>query len=312
MRFNKGDVYTGEVDEKGLPHGRGQMDYKLNGYYATYEGEWEHGERSGRGHYHKFSSGGGARHSYEYEGEWLHDMENGEGVSTKSDEVGIHLSTVSEVYTGTFKDGKRHGHGIVERDSFDGRFASGKDRFEGEFEEGRTVGHGVWVYADGDRFEGEFDAYFMKQGHGVYTFADGLSFEGEWKNGDFVFDSFQASAQVPVLLVREHHEGFDYNKSACFLIPVRKEGLALYSEAAVIYKDTVFDIKGKGINILAVSTDSVTVEIAAAFMSDGKPVQTTIRRGETVRYEDGHSATATIYGDDYDYTVADSIEITIR
>ena len=126
IRFKNGDVYKGQVNQDGQPHGRGVMDYNLNGYYATYEGMWENGERSGKGHYYKFSKGGGARHSYDYDGEWLHDLQEGKGVETISDERGIHLSTVREVYKGGFKEGKRHGHGVIVKDNFTGSFSDGQ------------------------------------------------------------------------------------------------------------------------------------------------------------------------------------------
>lgn len=310
----KEGYYEGEVNLLGQPNGLGKMDYKLNGYYGTYEGQWVKGKRCGKGVFHKFSKGGGASHSYNYEGEWLDDLQHGQGVEEKSDEIGIHLSTVTEVYTGGFKEGNRHGHGVIVRDGFDGHFASGKDRFEGEFEDGKTIGHGVWEYANGDRFEGEFEAYGMKQGHGVYTFRDGLRFEGEWKNGVFDTDSFQAdsSLDTPILLVTEHHSGFDYNKTGTFLIPVRKKGIAYYEQAAAISKDSSFDMDKTGLYILDVTTDSVTLEIRGVFYKDGKPSQVTLRRGDNVKIEDSHRATATIYDDDYDYTICDSIILSCR
>ena len=314
IRFKNGDQYKGEVNSEGQPHGTGHMDYKLNGYYGQYDGEWENGERSGKGRYYKFSKGGGARHSYEYEGEWLHDMEHGQGVATQSDEIGIHLSTMTEKYTGGFKEGKRHGHGAVVEDNFDGSFANGKNRFEGEFHEGRTIGHGIWEYANGDRFEGEFADYFNKHGRGEYTFKNGLSFKASWKDGSLQPETIEpcSSEKMPFLLVTEKHYGFDYNKSACFLIPVKEKSMAIYADAATIYKDSSFDAENNGLGILDFTEDSVTFEVRGVFTKDGKPVEATVHRGETVLFEDEHNATATIYDEDYDYTTGDSLKVTCR
>ncbi|MBQ7750164.1 MAG: hypothetical protein IJR77_02960 [Bacteroidales bacterium] len=311
ITFKNGDCYFGDVNRDGKPHGSGHMDYKLNGYYASYDGMWKDGQRSGKGRYHKFSSGGGARHSYDYQGEWLNDMEHGEGEATNSDETGIHLSTVSETYTGGFKEGKRHGHGVVVRDGFDGNFASGKDRFEGEFKEGKTVGKGVLELANGDRFEGGFAGYERKHGPGVYTFKNGMRLCGEWDNDRLVEDSLRLDPpmETPVLLVKEHHSGFDYNKTGRFLFPVTKVGMALYEDAVVLFKDSSFNMNGSGLNIISLTKDSVTLEIRGVFYSDGQPREVTVRRGETLIAEDSHRATATIYDDDYDYTIEDSIEI---
>lgn len=312
LKFPNGDCYKGDVNEAGEPHGSGHMKYNLNGYFADYDGMWENGERSGKGHYHRFSKGGGASHSYDYKGEWLHDKEHGMGVAIENDEVGIHLSTVTEKYTGAFREGKRHGHGVVEKDSFDGNFSCGKDHFEGEFEAGQCVGHGVMKYANGDRFEGAFRGYFEKHGHGTYTFKDGLSFEGDWNNGGFVTDSFKSSGMqgMPILLVTERHHGFDYSHMGTFLIPVRGEGIAYYEKAAVITKDSDFKMEGSGIKILGVTPDSVTFVVRPAFRKEKSPLTVTIHRGQSLKYEDSHKATATIYDEDYDYTIENILEVS--
>ena len=311
IEFKNGDRYRGDVDDAGMPHGSGHMDYKINGYYASYDGLWKHGKRCGKGTYHKFSSGGGASHRYDYKGEWLDDKEHGKGVSTNSDEIGVHLSRVAEVYTGGFREGKRHGHGVVEKDSFDGCFSNGKDRFEGEFEDGRTVGHGVWEYANGDRFEGEFSDYFNKNGHGVYTFCDGRKFEGEWEDNYFLEESFQSGEKTPVLLIKEHHHGFDYNWTGVFLLIPRK-GMNYYEEAATIKRDSTFEMEDSGLEVLKIDYDSVSYKVKAEFADNSKESEDTIRRGETKIYKSYRETSATIEGDDYDYSIEHRLEITCR
>jgi len=311
IEFENGDSYRGDVDEDGRPHGGGRMDYELNGYYASYDGLWQHGKRCGKGHYHKFSKGGGASHSYDYKGEWLDDKEHGQGRSVQSDETGVHLSTVSEVYTGGFREGKRHGHGVVERDNFDGRFTDGKDRFEGGFEDGRTVGHGVWEYANRDRFEGEFCDYFNKNGHGIYTFADGGKFEGDWKDNTLIAESIKSDGETPVLLVTEHHQGFDFNYTGTFLLAPRP-GMNLFENAATIKRDSSFDMKDAGIEILKAGADSVSYKVKPQFTPDSREITDTVRRGESKKYMVSKDGVATIYDEDYDYTLEESLEISCR
>ena len=310
IHFTNGDVYTGDVNSEGLPHGRGHMEYKINGYIASYDGMWADGKRSGKGRYHKFSSGGGARHSYDYDGEWLNDLQHGEGKETQSDERGVHLSTVTEVYTGSFKEGKRHGHGVILEDNFDGSFTDGKNRFEGEFSEGRTIGKGVCKYANGDTFEGEFADYGNKHGHGVYTYKSGLRLEGEWKLDSLILESVKAdpSLRTPLLIVSEHHSGFDYSHSGRFIFAPRK-GFMPYSEAASLGNSLGPDC---GLEIMEVSDDSVTFKVNPSFTKDSKAVEATILRGQTLRFEDTREGSARIYDEEYDYTIEDALEVICR
>ena len=312
IKFQNGDRYFGDVNAEGKPHGNGHMDYNLNGYYASYDGHWENGKRSGKGHYHQFSKGG-RTYTYDYQGEWLDDKEHGQGTSKDSSEKGLHCASVSETYTGGFREGKRHGHGVILADNFDGNFTNGKNRFEGEFENGEIVGHGVWEYANGDRFEGEFSGYSNKNGHGVYTFADGLKFEGEWKNNCFVIETLQAdsSQKTPILLITEHHHGFDYSYTGTFLFAAKK-GTIHYENAATISKDSDFNMRKAYMDIVEVTSDSVTYTVRGDFTKDGKTFNDTIQRGETKMYNDSRECTATIYDEDYDYTVESRIQIICK
>ena len=313
LRFPNGDVYKGEVNADGKPHGHGTMDYKLNGYYATYKGEWENGQRSGKGEYERFSRGGGARYSYNYKGQWKANQPDGQGVEEDSREMGVHLSTVTETYIGTFKAGKRHGHGVLVQDNFDGSFTDGEDHFEGEFEEGRTVGRGVWKYANGDSFEGSFIHYGTKQGHGIYTFSDGTWYEAEWNDNTPVLETIKPdpSLKTPLIIVSEHHEGFDYNRSASFLFFAR-EGFIPYEQTSLIYKDSSIKMKGSGLEILDVQESGIRFRVQEVFTRDGKALDAAIGRGENRKFEDFHNATATIYDEDYDYTIGSSLEISCR
>ena len=311
IEFENGDRYEGDVNDEGQPHGSGHMDYNLNGYFADYDGQWKNGKRCGKGHYNQVSKSA-RRYVYDYNGEWLDNKEHGYGTAMNSSEKGVHCTTVAETYSGEFREGKRHGHGVIVEDNFDGSFRDGQNRFEGEFVDGKMVGHGVWDYANGDRFEGEFVNGY-KNGHGIYTFANGLKFEGEWKDNGFLIDTYQAdpSLKTPTLLITEHHSGFDYNYTGTFLL-VAKKGEMPYENAATIHKDTSFDMENGYINIIKVTLDSVTYEVRSSFAPDCKAFNETIRRGETKEYKKSKDCTATIYGDDYDYTIESWLKVSCR
>ena len=208
------------------------MEYDKNGYDATYDGEWQNGKRCGKGHYRQVSRGV-RRYVDEYKGEWLDDKEHGYGTSYSSEEKGVHLSTVTTTYKGDFREGKRHGHGLLIMDNFDGSFRNGKNYIEGEFVDGGLIGHAVCEYANGDTFEGEFKG--GKNGHGVYTFANGQKFEGEWENDRIDIESVKSdpSLNTPMLLITEHHSGFDYNYTGTFLM-VAEVGEKHYEDAMLI------------------------------------------------------------------------------
>ncbi|MBO6025901.1 MAG: hypothetical protein J6P73_01500 [Bacteroidales bacterium] len=313
--FENGDMYYGDVDEEGLPHGGGHMDY--SDYASHYDGLWKHGKRCGKGHYYHY----GYRYSYDYKGEWLDDMEHGQGTSVKTDEVGIHLSSVSERYTGGFRQGKYHGHGVFVKSHYDGEFTNGADRFEGDFVDGAAIGLGVWEYANGDRFEGEFATYgkpsvcstpIQQNGHGIYTFANGQQFEGDWSDNHFLPESYQPDPllETPTLIVSEHHEGLDWNYSGTFLMPA-KVGVMLYDEAAAI-SNSGFKMDDGFLNILKVTPDSVTYEVKSMFTPDQKAFQDTIHRGETKEYKDSSEHTVTIEGDEIEYTYEDSLGVICK
>ncbi len=43
-------------------------------------------------------------------------------------------------------------------------------------------GEGVYTWADGRKYEGQYEND-KKNGHGIYTWTDGRKYEGYWKNG---------------------------------------------------------------------------------------------------------------------------------
>ena len=85
-----------------------------------------------------------------------------------------------------------------------------------------------------------------------------------------------------------------------------------YESAAVIDKDQGFYMKDAYLNIIEVTSDSVTYEVKGSFTKDSKPFHDTIHRGETKEYQDSRNCTATIYDEDYDYTIESSLKVTCK
>ena len=340
--FPDGSHYEGEVNAKGQPHGKGYMDspsptgclrrdryegefkdgkkdgfgymnYELNGYVAEYEGEWKDDKRCGKGAYKRYSMGGGASHTYKYEGEWLNDLEHGQGTQTNSDEHGIHLSTITEVYTGGFKEGKRHGHGVIVKDGYDGNFAKGKETYDGEFVEGKLSGPCVHKMVNGDVCE-FLEGYC--NGKGIYTFADGTKFTARWEKGDLDFDTIEFEGfegeQPLLLMVAESHHGFGYSEAIrCIIIP--KKGKNYYNEAMVLYNgDFHINSDYAYLEIKEMTDDSVTYVVKSGFTNEDKAFNETIKRGERKEYEEETEHTGRMYDDDFTYTSGSQLIIRCK
>lgn len=71
-------------------------------------------------------------------------------------------------------DGRRSGQGVY-------IFVNG-DRYEGEFRNGKSNGHGVYTTARHDRYEGEFRDGVLS-GRGDATYANGDHYEGDFRDG---------------------------------------------------------------------------------------------------------------------------------
>lgn len=100
-------------------------------------------------------------------------------------------------YEGGWKNGRRHGHGVMmwsngnryqgnfKDDRFDGRgiaiWANG-DWYDGGWRDGRLHGRGAMIWADGNRYEGDYQDDRM-HGDGVFTWANGDRYQGTWTDG---------------------------------------------------------------------------------------------------------------------------------
>jgi hypothetical protein len=125
-------------------------------------------------------------------------------------------------FTGGFKDGGRHGDGVLvmpggrkivgvwenneiregtytqaDGTTYKGQwmfrerngqgtltFPDGR-KYIGEFKSGQRHGKGTMIYPDGRKYTGEFKAG-ERNGHGTMIYPDGKKLEGEFKNGEFV------------------------------------------------------------------------------------------------------------------------------
>lgn len=102
-------------------------------------------------------------------------------------------------YSGSWVDGERHGHGIMELPSggsYEGTFVHGEivgnglrrwgdgTTYSGQFKFGEMQGEGQWVGANGDRYEGSFDSN-RRHGQGELQFADGTLYTGMFSHHKF-------------------------------------------------------------------------------------------------------------------------------
>jgi len=89
-----------------------------------------------------------------------------------------------------------------------------------------------------------------------------------------------------------------------------EEGPKSFSDVTYLSGDRFSESENTIITILSFDHDSVTYEVAGRYFEDFQPRQDTICRGETKDYHHETEKTATIYDDDYDYTVCDQLTMT--
>ena len=334
--YENGDHYEGAVNSQGQPDGYGVMTYKKQPYHEwmqtsvsfdTYKGQWKDGKREGYGRMKYYMNGLG---SVEYSGEWHEDQPHGNGSFKK------YSSVTTETYTGEWKMGKRHGHGhyyehwdknTFPTTEYDGEWEndrehgygtrsyaapysySPKDVYEGEWYEGRRTGQGTMRFKDGGVYEGHWCNDY-RDGHGKMTNADGTWLEGEWKDNQPLMETMVSSegSDVPMLKIRFYRHGFDYSQTMLCLLKA-KEGPKQTEDLTYLSGDRFSPSDKAAITILAVDHDSVSYEVPGKYFDDFQPRQDTIRRGETKDYKHETKETATIYDDDYDYTICAQMTI---
>ena len=163
--------------------GRDRVPWCVVVTYAFHSGEWLAGKRHGYGKYFDMTSGD------VLSGTWINDQLNGEGKFVGSSGP-IHgdghgklvPASVGNVYTGGFKDNKKHGYGKM---AYSTAFRHNRgESYEGEWVE--DLQHGMrWCHCEHHKLICINIFYIMFcSGHGVYTYANGNVYDGEWINGE--------------------------------------------------------------------------------------------------------------------------------
>ena len=97
---------------------------------------------------------------------------------TDSEEIsGVQTFENGDVYTGSFLDGKKHGHGILETRS--------KRRYDGGWENDVPHGLGVNTFPNGKTYKGEYKLG-RPYGNGQWIYSDGKTYSGTWIKGEFI------------------------------------------------------------------------------------------------------------------------------
>ncbi|KAJ4463000.1 putative MORN motif protein [Paratrimastix pyriformis] len=125
-----------------------------------------------------FFSGG-----VKYAGEWDHNMREGKGTQEYPDH---------SRYDGSWKGGKRHGHGLflvpatgtTATASRDDDLGGGNMRlvYSGDWVDDRMEGYGTYFYENGEQYEGEW-LQNKRSGFGTMYYQDGTRYVGHWENG---------------------------------------------------------------------------------------------------------------------------------
>lgn len=111
-----------------------------------------------------------------YTGEWDRGLPNGYG-SAKWRGLQDDASDIDGTYRGMFRDGGAHGYGSVV-------YANG-DRYEGEWKRGARDGYGMYInHAGGQTYRGCWENGAVK-GRGVARYPNGDRYEGEWVDGEW-------------------------------------------------------------------------------------------------------------------------------
>jgi hypothetical protein len=200
-------LFTGEfigdlIDNK--RHGHGTYKNRI----STYTGEWRDNKRCGFGEA-TFESGNS------YLGEWQDNMPHGAGKLKYIDETELegvfekgelvsgtgkyipgYMGEATNIYDGTFVDGKLQGHGVwVNSDdtSYVGEWKDSKHHGRGVRRTQTFTYDGDWVYNSkegqgrlttntGHTYEGHFEKNEF-HGPGKITYADGATLEGTFRSG---------------------------------------------------------------------------------------------------------------------------------
>ncbi|OMJ71883.1 hypothetical protein SteCoe_29798 [Stentor coeruleus] len=195
-----GSYYQGEVDEFGIPCGKGSIFYEDG---SMYEGAWKAGKFYGYGR--MISQEGDV-----FEGDFIEGQLTGKGkkiyangnsyvgelVNSFPHGFGEEIMSDKSAYKGNFINGLKSGKGNYtwpEGSSYEGMFVEDKiegfgkyiwpdKEYEGEWKDNIQHGQGCFKWNDGKKYAG---GYVMgkKQGYGIFEWPDGKKYEGNWFDG---------------------------------------------------------------------------------------------------------------------------------
>lgn len=93
---------------------------------------------------------------------------------------GGRINSEGDSWSGSIRNSKAHGKG---RYVFSSRGPNAGDVYEGDICYGSREGYGVYTWAKGTRYEGEWQDDDIN-GNGTMYYSDGKRYEGEWENGE--------------------------------------------------------------------------------------------------------------------------------
>ena len=328
--YPDGNRYFGQVDEQGLPHGNGTMVYKQKPYvswmefqvaFKEYKGQWLHGKRSGSGRMKYYQNGSGTT---VYSGSWKEDLPDGTGTFEH------YGSVVDVVYRGDWREGLRHGQGTYRQRWDKGTFpvqeytghwendkrsgwgveSVGVDQYEGEWSEDLRQGKGKWTYENGDTFEGTLQAG-NRHGEGTYRFAQGGGFVAIWNQDrlDMTTVRLLENATGPIVLLKVLSRGFDYHREAESMLIARKGVIRLEDTAILSQSRSRGGFRSDELLLEITEFDRQCVHILVpdSYTNNKGPQAACVAVGQKQEFGYRWECTATIYDEDYDYVIENTL-----
>ena len=185
IQYDDGTYYEGNVNDNGLPNGKGIIYNKNNN--ISYEGDFVNGKKEGKGKLYSKSE------KFYYIGEFKNDKRHGKGTEYYKNNniryVGDYINGKREgngksfsedekcIYSGEYKNGKKHGKGVQ-------YYKNGNIFYKGDFIEGEWEGNGELFSEDKKCvYTGEFK---KSNYHGkgiIYDKDNNISYEGDFVKG---------------------------------------------------------------------------------------------------------------------------------
>ncbi len=150
VRLPNGNVYTGELDEKGIFQGKGNLlnPHKDDGF--SYNGFFENGLKHGHGTL-KYTS---KANPFEYTGDFISGKRHGRGRMVFGS---------GDIFEGQFVDNQMEGSGVYTYTTFAGKFG-GPISYDGQYHQDIKHGSGTLTWSNGNYFIGTFNKNIMMQG----------------------------------------------------------------------------------------------------------------------------------------------------